>query len=132
MKIQFKKYTFLIIILVGLNTTASFSQKAGEVHVQTSPQIKNVIAKKIAYNKALKPVKKYKIQLFYGSEQGAKRVSNEFNATFSDLRAVLKFNSPDWKVLVGAFKTRLEADRALVDIKKEFPDATVRNPKIKR
>ncbi len=132
MKIQFKKYTFLIIILIALNSTTIFSQNTGEIHIEESAKIKQVVAKKIAYNKALKPVKRYKIQLFYGSEQGAIKVRNEFNTVFEDFSAVLKFNSPDWKVLVGAFKTRLEADRALVDIKKEFPDATVRNPKIKR
>ena len=127
-----KKHTHFIIILITLIASPIFSQQQGEITIQTSPQIKKVISKKLAYNKAFKPLAKYTIQLFYGSEQGAIKVKNEFNSVFSDYSARLKFDSPDWKVLTGSFKTRLEADRTLYEIKKEFPDATVRNPKIKK
>ena len=61
--------------------------------------------------------------MFYGSEQAAIEVREKFNEVFPDIRSELKFNSPDWKVWAGSFKTKLEADRILAEIKEGFPSA---------
>ena len=50
---------------------------------------------------------------------------NEFKALFPKIPTKIVFSSPEWKVQVGNYITRLEADRSLVDIKKEFPSAII-------
>ena len=37
----------------------------------------------------------------------------------------MKYKTPEWKVLVGEFKTRIEADRTLNTIKHKFGGARV-------
>ena len=131
-KTQLKKHIIVVIILVMSISAPIFSQQKGKITIKTSPEIKRILTKKLDYNKNLKPVAKYTIQLFYGSEQQSIRIKNNFNSIYSKYKAKLKFYSPDWKVLAGSFKTRLEADRSLAIIKERFPYATVRNPKIKK
>jgi len=113
-------FTIIFILFYAFNL---FAQTEGTIKVQSNASIKQLVAKKRAYNKNLNEVKGYKIQLFYGSEEGAIKVREEFNSVFPDIRSELKFNSPDWKVWAGSFKTKLEADRVLAEIKEGFPSA---------
>ncbi len=125
-----KSVCFLIIALVcSLNLTAQTEE--GTIKVQSNQNIKKLIAKKKAYNKNQLYTKGYKIQLFYGSEQGAISLKEKFNSVFPDIPSELKFKSPDWKVWVGSYKTKLEAARALVEIKEGFPGAIRVNAKVR-
>jgi hypothetical protein len=112
--------TFIFAFFCASNLSA---QTEGTIKVQSNERIKLLVAKKRTYNKNLKTVKGFKIQLFYGSEQGAIKVREEFNSVFPDIRSELKFISPDWKVWAGSFKTKLEADRTLAEITEGFPSA---------
>jgi len=117
MKILLNKYTVLIGIICMISSVNLFAQKEGSVNIQSSENIRQIIAKKRAYNKNLRKVKGYKIQLFYGNEQGAYKVRDEFSSTFPDTDIEIRFFSPEWKVWVGSYKTKLEADYALKEIK---------------
>lgn len=71
----------------------------------------------------------YKIQLFYGELDQAHTVLNKFNTKYTEWSGKVLFETPNFKVWVGNFRTRLEADRALMSIRKEFPSAFVFKPK---
>ena len=123
MKTILNKYTFLTVLVYLLVTTNLMAQNDGVVNIQSSAKIKQIIAKKKAYNKKIKKMKGFKIQLFYGSEQAAYRIRDEFSSVFPDTHIQIKFFSPEWKVWVGSYKTKLEVDRALKEIKETFPGA---------
>ncbi len=107
------------------------AQNEGTVHIQSTEKIKQLIAKKRVYNKKITKVKGYKIQLFYGNEQGAYKVRDEFSTAFPDTAIQIKFFSPEWKVWVGSYKTQLEADRVLKEIKSASFNAFVFATEIK-
>ncbi len=113
-------FTLIFMLFYAFNLVA---QTEGTIKVQSNASIKQLVAKKRAYNKNLKFIKGYKIQLFYGSEQGAMKIREKFNSVFPDISSELKFDSPDWKVWVGSYKTKLETANALVEIKEGFPGA---------
>ncbi|NNC71069.1 MAG: SPOR domain-containing protein [Flavobacteriaceae bacterium] len=119
---------FLFTLLYGLN---GWSQTEGSITIESSQSIKQLVAQKKAYNKNKKYVKGFKVQLFYGSEEGALKVRDDFMSVFPDISSELKFHSPYWKVWVGSYKTRLEADRGLRDIKEGFQSAIVVPAKVK-
>ncbi|GAB1307888.1 hypothetical protein KH5_05710 [Urechidicola sp. KH5] len=106
---------FAAILLTAFSSSLaqSDSQKAAEV-----------LAKKRAYKKKNPTGKGYKIQLYNGNETQAYRFKNEYELVFKK-KAELLYESPEWKVRVGNYRTRLEADRALLEIKKEFRGAIV-------
>ena len=121
-----KKIIFLTIILTLFISLIGFTQqKEGVVIIETSVEIDEVIAKKKQFNKNLNEVKGYKIQLFYGNEKNSYKIKDEFNALFPDISTKIIFSSPQWKVQVGNYRTRLEADRNLIEIKKEYSGAIV-------
>ena len=125
------KYTFLVFIFVFFTTLCVTAQKEGIVNVQSSEKIKNIINKKKAYNKKLKVIEGFKIQLFYGEEKGAYEIRGKFSSLFPDIPVEIKHANPDWKVWAGAYKTQLEADRVIKEIKEAQFNAFVFATKIK-
>lgn len=97
----------------------------GSLEVKNQSGIDKIINAKIAYNKSVKSLKGYKIQLFYGNEKGAYDSKEKFEKLFPEIPAKLTFSTPDWKIQVGNYFTKLQADRDLEKIKLDFPGAIV-------
>ncbi len=126
-------YKYLLIITMFLISFNSFSQvQEGIINIDSSTEIQKIITKKIAYNKTA-PIANanFKIQLFYGGENGAIRTQNKFRELFPNTPSSLIFDSPNWKVRVGNYRNRLEADKHLQEIILTFGDAIVLEPKKK-
>jgi len=120
------KSVMITLILCSFVSIQNYAQQTkGTVTIETSARIDEIVVKKKEYNKNLKSIKGYKIQLFYGSEKKTYELSDEFKDTYPNIPTKITFSSPDWKLQAGNFKTRLEADNALLDIKKDFPSAII-------
>tara|TARA_R110002073_G_scaffold40547_5_gene115245 strand:+ start:397832 stop:398230 length:399 start_codon:yes stop_codon:yes gene_type:complete len=126
-------YNYLMLLLIfGLFLShTGHAQIEGTVKIETSESVKRLVAQKLAFNKQLEYIDGFKIQLFYGSEKSAMDVREKFSTVFPDVKSELKFQSPDWKVWVGSYKSKIEADRALEEIKEGFPSAIIRAAKVK-
>ncbi|MFV8373686.1 SPOR domain-containing protein [Flavobacterium sp. LB1P62] len=70
----------------------------------------------------------YKVQIFSGDSEKAKNTLNEFKQEFSDIDGTIVFNTPNYKVWVGNFKTRIEAERNLIDIRKKYKNVLLIKP----
>ncbi|MET2983799.1 SPOR domain-containing protein [Aureibaculum conchae] len=125
MKSFLNRYSIIILIISLLSINLITAQEEGSLTIQSSESIKNIIAKKKAHNKNTTKVKGYRIQIFFGSEQGAYKAREEFKSLFPEVYLKVENFPPDWKVRVGNYKTRLEADRALVEIKEAYLGAIV-------
>jgi hypothetical protein len=130
MKTLSNKYSFLVLIFFFFTTLCVTAQKDGVVSVQSNEKIKNIINKKKAYNKNLKKIEGFKIQLFYGEEKGAYEIRDKFSSLFPDIPVEIKHANHDWKVWAGAFRTQLEADRVIKEIKEAQFNAFVFATKI--
>ncbi len=125
---KIKNVFFGVFFLIGM---LNYAQETAKITIDSSPEIKKLIENKIAYNKAHQTQKGYRIQLFYGSEGGAISTRANFISLFPDTATYIDYEAPDWKVKVGNFKTRLEADKALEEIKLAFGNAFVLKEKIR-
>jgi hypothetical protein len=73
---------------------------------------------------------RYKIQLFYGNNGEANEVIKDYRSKF-DYPSLIAYEAPNYKVWVGNFRNRLEADRALLIIKQSFPSAFIPKPRLR-
>ncbi len=74
--------------------------------------------------------KNYHIQIYNGYNLNkAKSVKNEFLNKFPDIPVVIEWENPEFKVWVGIYENKLSADRALMHLKKAYPNAFIVNPK---
>ena len=117
------KFKILIFFAFAIFlSNASFAQE--------SEKIDAVLAKKRAYKKENPEGKGFKIQLYNGDETNAYRIQKEYELEFEN-DAELTYETPEWKVRVGNYLTRLEADRALLEIKLKFTVSIVLETEIK-
>ena len=94
-------------------------------------KIDKLIEQKRYYNKKNKVAGGFKIQIYNGSRSGALDAKSEFRESYNEWPLEMKFETPNYKIWVGNFKTRLEADRALLRVKKKFGNAFIFKPKKK-
>lgn len=70
----------------------------------------------------------YKIQIFYGENADARKTLTEFKRAFKTMDGTIVFQSPTYKVWIGNFKTRIEAERNLLEVRKKYPNALMIKP----
>jgi hypothetical protein len=121
---------YKILILGLLLSFHGFSQKIGKVDIIVSDsRVTSLVAKHIAFNEARGSIKGFRIQIFFdsGNNSKSKAVSamNEFKSKHSKVGAYLMFQEPNYKVRVGDFRTRMDAQRFLHKIAEDYPNAFV-------
>lgn len=116
---------FFLSFLLLYQLNASSQTKEGTVRIESSAHIDEMVAQKKDYNKTVETFQGYKIQIYYGSEKECYEIKDEFSSLFPDISTSIIFSTPQWKLQVGNYRTRLEADHEMVTIKKEYPAAIV-------
>ena len=99
--------------------------REGDLRVESSARINELVAQKTEYSKEKNSYPGYKIQIYYGSEKECYEIRDEFRTLFQEITTSIVFSTPQWKLQVGEYRTRLEADQSIVGIKKEYPAAIV-------
>ncbi len=122
MTVKFSYFALLIFLIPSL---LMGQESEGDLRVETPAGVDELVAQKIAFNKEQNSYSGYKIQIYYGSEKECYEIKDEFVALFPDIPTSIIFSTPQWKLQVGEFRTRLEADKSIQSIKKEYPSAIV-------
>jgi len=109
--------TSLILTFLGLFLISHSTLNAQSSYTDNK-EINSLLKKKREYNR--KNGIGYRIQLYNGSETRARSIRNNFKSDFRGVYTKLVYEAPDWKVQVGSYRTRLDADRALNKIKEKY------------
>ncbi|MEL4308806.1 SPOR domain-containing protein [Joostella sp. CR20] len=108
-------------------TNVKTSQTDGKVNISQDERVEKLVAYKAKINKT-DDEKRFRIQIYNGTLEGAQKAKETFNKEFSGIDSDIAFETPNYKVRVGKFRTRLEADRYLIEVKKEYPSAFLLQP----
>jgi len=119
------KFFILLVFIVFLQNNLEAQTEDGTVRIESSAHIDQMLAQKKNYNKSLEKFQGFKIQIYYGSEKECYEVKEEFKSLYPDIATSIIFSTPQWKLQIGNYRTRLEADHSMVGIKKEYPSAIV-------
>ena len=105
------------------------NENQGNISVNSDPRIDELVKLHVAYNKAFPFMPGYRIQIFMesGNEalNQAEKVKKVFNDKYKNNNAYLIFVAPYYRVRVGDFRTRLEAEKFLQQIIRKYPNAWV-------
>lgn len=115
----------LIFVLLFILPMCSFSQT---VTIQQDPQIEQLLTEKRNINSSITISDRWKIQIFTGDNENSRKVLTEFKKEVKTIDCTIIFQTPSYKVWVGNFKTRIEAERNLIEIKKKYPNAFLIKP----
>lgn len=70
----------------------------------------------------------YTIQLFSGTKVAAEEVKSNYDKKDIKYKAIIEYETPNYKVWVGRFRTKLQADKVYNKLQNEYPSALVIRP----
>jgi hypothetical protein len=119
-----KKSLFLFLLFQTVFLISVKSQ------VLVDKKIETVMELKKEHQKLNPKIDGYRIQLYNGLETESNQVKTKFLTLYPDMKVEIIYKAPEWKVQVGNFRTRLESDKALQNIKLQFPGSLTVSTKI--
>lgn len=132
----------LIAALFFCISFSSLAQTRGQVIVVKDPMIDSLIAKRIALSISTPESDSgkqgpmvsqmgYRVQVFYGSDR--RQVFTEqgkFNSLYPEINTYISYKEPNYHLRVGDFRTRLDAQRFMNELRGTFPTLFIFREKI--
>lgn len=102
------------------------AQEKGKVLVTKDPQIDSLIARRLELNRAgltgsNVTLSGYRVQIFSGLDrQEAYSEQAKFKSRYPGINTYISYTQPNYKLRVGDFRTRLEAEKLMNELKKYY------------
>ncbi len=115
----------LVIITFLIGFTVQLSAQEGSITVEQDPRIDELMK---VYSEVNSKADFYQIQVGFGSYQKAQNLKSQIDIDFPTWYSKIEFESPTYRVRLGKFKTKLEAERKYLEVRKKYPDAMLLKP----
>lgn len=121
-------YLFICMLFIGCAMQGQDVHEGRLTIIQDS-RIDSLISKFIDVNAAYPQIKGWRVEIFFESGNFSKRMAMEARAAFiekySETPSYVIFQQPYYKVRVGDFYTKMEAEALLRNISDDYPNAFV-------
>ena len=115
----------VIIAVISFSIAVGFAQQ-GQVNIQQDDKITDLLG---IYKSSNESHEYYRIQVGFGSYAKAQSIKENVEIDFPGLMSKIDFDSPTYRVRVGRFKTKLEAERKFKEVRIKYPEAMLLKPK---
>lgn len=112
---------YLLCFLVFGYATAQQKTSNDTLAVSEPITIETLLNKKKSFNKNEILLNTYTVQLYSGNYEDARKNLEKFKELHPDHKAVIKFQTPNYKVWVANFPNKLEAEKLFFAAKPDFP-----------
>lgn len=130
-----KQAWILLMALLPFMPAFGQVQQEGFLTIIQDPQADTVLKAyrnlrmKVMGNPDNKAIPGYRIQIFFdsgsNSSDRAKTVKDAFSLLYPEVPAYVSWKAPNYRVRVGDFRSRLEAEKAMQMIMIDYPNAWV-------
>jgi hypothetical protein len=127
MRILTLRNCILIASFLSITCTNLYSQE-DKLTVSQDPKFEQLLNEKRKINASITVNDRYKIQIYNGDSESSKKTLSEFRKDFKNYDGTIVFSTPTYKVWVGNFKSRIESERNLVELKRKYPNAFLIKP----
>ncbi|HQX30184.1 MAG TPA: SPOR domain-containing protein [Flavobacteriales bacterium] len=101
---------------------AVLPMRPGKVSYLTSPAIEKLM---VDYADRKHPLRGYRVQIFLGERAAAENMKRGFLQKHPETPAYLSWLAPNFKLRVGDYRTRLEAEKMLHELRTAYPGCFV-------
>lgn len=104
----------------------SYSIAQSQIIVNEPATVHQMLERYTEINKKTTRVRGYRILIYSTRDRGRmERVVRDFKYSYPNINVDWVQDRPDYKVRAGAFETKLDAQRLLHIIRRDYPDALV-------
>jgi len=118
---------FTLLIMCAFLGQKTYSQPS-KINIIQNPKFEMLLNEKRKINSSITVNDRYKVQIFYGTSEEAKKTLSVFKKDFKQLDGTIVYSNPNYKVWVGTFKTRIDAEKNYKEILKKYPTALLIRP----
>jgi hypothetical protein len=124
------QYFFISCFLIIPSVQQVYCQKTGNVEIIIpDTRVNTLIEKHIAFGENRGSIRGFRIQIFFDSGNNSKNSAvaalNTFKAKHPHIEAYLIFQEPNYKIRVGDFRCRMDAQHFLHKISEEYENAFI-------
>lgn len=117
------KYFLVLFILTMITIDAK-----AQIEINQDERFEQLLKQKNKSNSSLISSDRYKIQVFSGDNENSRKTLNEVKKKFTDLESTIVFQTPNYKVWVGNFKNKIDAERVLIEVRSIYNNAFIIKP----
>lgn len=118
---------FTLLIAVVFNN--SIHAQRGQLSIDEEPGISTLLD---AYKNHDTDSGYYTIQVGFGSYSQAERIKRDVEIDFPNWYSKIIFDSPTYRVQLGRFREKLDAERAFIEVREKYPASLLLKPQKKR
>jgi len=128
----FLLYFLVIPVVSSAQKYLTSYHKDSSIVLSRDARIDELIVKQKDHNTLNQTIEGYRVQIYFGSvRQKASDIKQDFNGKHADISSYLTYLAPNFKVRVGDFRTRLEAQGFLKSIEGQYPTSFIVQDEIK-
>ena len=106
----------------------TFNNLSAQVTIDQNKMFHDLLQEKRIQNHTLNFKNTFKIQIYSGDVETAKKTIHSFKQNFDDLDHSIEFSAPIYKVWVGNFVNKIDAERNLQRVQSLYPKALIVKP----
>lgn len=122
-KVNLMKTIILSVILLGFITCGM--AQSGEISIEQDASITHLLE---VYKISNSESGFYTIQVGFGSYSKAEELKQQVDIDFPDLKSKIIFDSPTYRVQIGQFRSKLEAERKFREVRIKYPESLLLKP----
>ena len=116
------RHCFLTLMIL-LSTSLAFGQNVMTNLKPKKVQSDSVGAKKVTANTTNALVYGYRVQVFFGNDRKTAYFQQaKFKSLYPELNAYVTYTQPNYRVKIGDFRTRTEAQQIIAKLRPDFPN----------
>ncbi len=131
---------YFLVLMLGISLT--FAQTKGSVIVIKNPAIDSLIARRVLLNKLITNnsinksassvvVYGYRVQAYFGTDRKeAYKIQAKLKQSYPDFETYISYNLPNYRIKIGDFRNRLEAEKLLSQLRSFYPTLFIFNERI--
>ena len=126
---NFRNYFLTSSIL--LNAALAFGQTIAQNKPLNNALVDTAVAKKVTANTSNTVIYGYRVQVFFGNDRKIAYFQQaKFKALYPELNAYVSYTQPNYRVKVGDFRTRAEAQQIIAKLRPDFPNLFIFNERV--
>ena len=120
---MFRKKSLFLAALFSLSLSLSSQAQENQISGNTKEILPELLKLKMEMVKDSRIAERYRIQLFSGDFEKAGEIKKKYDSLQVKWPSIRAYETPNYKIWVGNFRSSREADRALLLLREYFPAA---------
>jgi hypothetical protein len=120
---------FLICTILSGRLAGQTAVDSTQKNIHADPSVYALLEKRKALG--TKNLKGYRVKIHFGAEKAkANEIKARFCQKYPDVPAYMDYDTPNFSITVGNYRTRLESYKIFKEIQADFPNAFIVEMKI--